>query len=144
MTILSDTIRLLNGGIMAILRIIVAALLGLVGAGLVYQHAAQAPASYIGNFTAPWFTQAALFFVVIIPPALAFSKLHRVMGMRRVVFFIGIIVWLGAFIGIYVAGRWVYESQGTVVDWLMVIFGTLLLVGSAGYLTYLGLQDQTV
>ncbi|MFN8374223.1 MAG: hypothetical protein U0694_15260 [Anaerolineae bacterium] len=123
------------------LKVVMAAAAGLVGALLVYPIAAAAPARYIGSFTAPWFAQASPFLVVIIPPALTLSKLHRVPGMRRVTFFVGGIVCLGALTGLYMAWRWAYESHGSVADWLMVIFGSMLLLGGTIALIYWAMQE---
>jgi hypothetical protein len=128
---------------MKIVRVIVAAAAGFVGAILVYPIASEAPASYIGNFTAPWFAQVSLFLVVIIPPALAWSKFHTLPGMRRVTFFIGTIICIGALAGIYMAGRFAYETQAPPLDWFMVVGGSLLLVGGTIALLYWSFQENT-
>src|SRR5262245_32059346 len=113
-----------NDVMMKIVWMIVAAAAAFVGAILVYPIAQQAPARYIGNFTAPWFAQISLFLVIIIPPALVFSKLHTLPGMRRVTLFIGLITCIGAGVGMYTAIRFVYENEAPPLDWFMVIGGS--------------------
>lgn len=131
-----------NDVMMKVIRLIVALTAGFIGAILVYPIAQQAPARYIGNFTAPWFAQISLFLVIIIPPALVFSKLHTLPGMRRVTFFVGLITCIGALVGMYTAIRFVYENQAPPLDWFMAVGGSLLLIGGSSTLIYWGMRTS--
>jgi hypothetical protein len=116
---------------------VVAIVLGLFSAAALFTRASQAPASYIGNFTAPWFAQIGLFLAVLVTPAVLWLRLDRFATLHESVWFIALLPFLAGGLGVYMAVRFVIEKPTkTAEDWIIIIGGTIVYAASNAVLLY--------
>lgn len=116
---------------------LIAILFGLVGAALLFTKSSQAPAFYVGSFTSQWVPPIFLFVGVLLPTALLRFRLDRFFTRHRVVWGLVFGALIGGALGVYVAVRYVVEQPNrTVVNWLIVIVGTIIYALANGALLY--------
>lgn len=114
-----------------------------VAAGVaLYPKAADAPQSYVGNFTSVGPAAISLYFAGILPTALVGLGLDKIGVLHQAISFIMMIMVIGGTTGVYLAVRVIMaQTSLTVGDWLLLGLATPTYLLTAGVLNLRVLKE---
>ncbi|MBZ0317285.1 MAG: hypothetical protein K8L91_12755 [Anaerolineae bacterium] len=107
-----------------------------------YPKAADAPQSYLGNFTSVGPAALSLYFAGILPTALVGLGLDKIGVLHQAISFIMMITIIGGTTGVYLAVRVIMaQTSLTFGDWLLLGLATPVYLLTAGVLNLRVLKE---